>query len=193
MKKIVLVFFCLILACAAMAQAKPAPATAPLPAFEAYAGAGQVAVSKSGSAAAYSVNFQTQLAAGFRYFPAEKFAVDVSYFHDTVSIGRWLAVHNFIQPKPITALQYSAVGLYAEYWPVRNDHGGVFVFAGPQEFLGTGGFANKTGLAAGVGAQYVLWRGLFVESRAAFWHVQDFLGIPVANTYDAGLSVGYRF
>jgi opacity protein-like surface antigen len=185
----------LLLTGAVLAQTPaPVPATVTLPPFQAYIGVGQIATSTSGNAITYTTTFQTNLHAGFRFFPTKKFAVDMSYFHDNVRLGKWLVEHNFRQliQGPIQGYEYSAFGVYAEYWPIRTASGGVFIFAGPQEFFGTGGISSKLGLAAGAGAQYHLLGGIFVESKVSFWHVQDFL-VPVGNVYNASISIGYQF
>ncbi len=193
MKKIILPLIAIILACAAFAQA-PAPASAPsvpLPSFEVYLGGGQVAVASSGNAVAYDVNFETNAFVGFRYFPTSKFAIDATYTHDSVSIAYWLARHDFTEPSSDRAYQYSALAVSAEYWLLRNGHGGLYAFVGPNYFIGTGGQDNKLGLSAGIGAQYALGR-FFLESRAEYWHVQQFL-VPVANTYVGRIAVGFKF
>ena len=163
-----------------------------LPAFEAYLGVGQVAVSQQGNAVAYTANFQTQLTAGFRWFPTERFAIEGQYFHDTVSIARYLAVHNYITPVPTEAYKYSAFAAQAEYWFLRDTHGGAYAFVAPQYFFSTQGVNGALGYAAGVGGQWCFWKGLFVESKAQFWHVQNYL-VPVANTFQGSVSIGYRF
>lgn len=196
----VLILFLLLVSFAALAQTTPAPvAPAPaapaavkLPQFEAYLGIGQVAVSAAGNAVTYTANFQTQLTAGFRWFPTERFAVEAQYFHDTVSVGRWLEVHNFIEPKPVVAYKYSALAIKAEYWFLRDAHGGAFAFVAPQYFFSTNGINGALGYTAGVGGQWCIWKGLFLESQAQFWHVQDYI-VPVANTFQGSVSIGYRF
>lgn len=161
--------------------------------FQAYLGAGQTAIANSGNAAVYSSTFETSASAGFRYFPIERFAIDAQYIHDTVKVGRWLSEHDFTSALPTVKYEYSTVGVYAEYWPIKDVRGGVFVFAGPQEFLSTGGLKNALGIAAGFGGQYALGKKFFLESKVAYWHVQDFAGFRVVNTYNAGVSIGLKF
>ena len=171
----------------------PILAQAKLPSFQGAIGGGQVAASTSGNPIAYQVSWQTNVTAEFRYFPTEKFAISAQYTHDNVRIGYWLVRHNFFQTKPTEGIQYQAFNVCAEYWPVRSASGGVYVFAGPQEFWPTGGQKSALGLTAGVGAQYTLLGNFFVESRASFWHVQDIAQFKVVNTYDLALLFGYRF
>lgn len=161
--------------------------------FQAYIGAGQTAIANSGNAIVYSSKFETSINAGFRYFPIERFAIDAQFFHDTAKVGRWLNEHHFISALPIDKYEYTTLGVYAEYWPVRNSAGGLFVFAGPQEFFATGKRGDRLGLAAGVGGQYTLIKKLFVESKAEYWHVQNFMGFDVVNTYNVSFSVGLKF
>jgi hypothetical protein len=165
-----------------------------LPPYQVYAGVGQLATATSGNAIAYQTDFQTNFHVGFRYFPTPKFALDATYIHDNVRVGKWLIEHNFGQliQGPVQGYEYSALGIYAEYWPIRTLTGGVFVFAGPQGFFGTGNQPSTMGVAAGVGAQYVLGGRFFLESKVTYWHVQNFL-LPVANVYGASLSIGYQF
>lgn len=162
--------------------------------FEVFMGAGQVAVGRSGSASAYAIDFQTNLSLGFRWFPTSRFAVEAKYTHDTVSIGYWLARHQFLEPRQgIQAYQYSLLSVSAEYWPIKNDRGGMFVFAGPVLFHASGVDGYKGGVTAGVGAQYVIIGPFFLQTEAEFMHFSGILGLEEANTYNTSVHVGLRF
>jgi opacity protein-like surface antigen len=195
MKKLFVILFSLALLATVplMAQApSPAPIAA-LPAFEVYLGGGQVATATAGNAITYTTKFETNVFAGFRWFPMEKFAIDTNFTHDSAKIGLWLTKHGFLEKQPIEAYQYGALAVSAEYWLVRNAKGGVFGFVGPNYFLGTGSTANKLGLSAGFGAQYALGN-FFLETKLEYWHVQDFpFNGMVANTEVGRLAFGYKF
>jgi len=189
MKRFILFFAVLcIAALPILAQTPAAPA---LPSFEAYLGAGQVATATSGDSASYKVDFQTNVYAGFRWFPTEKFALDATFTHDSVSIGEWLVRHNFAPVSTSTAYHYSTLAVSAEYWLLRNKSGGIYAFAGPQYFFSFGDQQGKLGLSAGFGAQYAIGH-FFVETRAEYWHVQDYI-VPVANVYVGRVGIGFKF
>lgn len=196
MKRLLIIFLSLILTCAFFAQATTAPTTldkiqAASHNFSMTLGLGQVGTATTGNALAYDVKFQTAVKVGFNYFVTPKFSMGLDVQRDTVKLARWAVVHNFLKPIANDNYQYVAYDVLANYYLARTDKLAFFLFAGLTEYTAPGA-ASKTGFTGGVGTDFYMGKHFMLESKVKFRHVQDF-AVPVANVFDAGLAIGYRF
>jgi opacity protein-like surface antigen len=189
----VMTLFLLLFTISALSQT-PAAAPAKLPAFEIGLGLGQLATATAGNLEQSQVRFEANLNAGFRWFPAERFAVGLGVTRDTVKLSTWLVKHNFREPSALIAYEYTGVDLSGYYYPIRNAHGDLYVGIDVTAYFAPGDSASGTKIGYGCtfGGDYALGKGFAVGAYVRYRHVQDFL-VPIANVVEPGVRVSFKF
>ena len=185
MRKLMFLFVFLIASTVLFAEA-PAKLSDGL---EIYLGAGKLMTSSSGNAFLYSQDFETSYHFTGRYFLGPTLSVASTVTRDTGRLGEWAEEHNFVDKKPATTYQYTAVGVAAEWWPTDD----LYLFVAPTAFSSPNkDVESKLGVAAGAGVRYTLYKKMVWQTELRFLHVQDFL-VPVANAVTWSFSLGWRF
>jgi hypothetical protein len=134
---------------------------------------------------------QFQLQGSFLFDFDPHWSAGLSVSRDTIDVVNWAYYHNFTTNlPPAGSVNYTIFDAEGRYTFNPGDKALVYAMVGMS--LYDRGGVHKGGVTAGFGLQYQFYKGLYLYVDARFRHVQNFV-VPVANTVQTGLGLGWKF